>query len=157
VAVGLAILDRTRLSARPQMHLLGRIPGSTSWAPLNVDPRATQIPSVLAVLFATPLWYAYAVHFHTELKAAIAQRGSARLIVLDALGMSDIDFTGARTLAEVLDELDADHIDFAVARAGTHARESLRRSGIEARIGADHFFLSVDAAVSGLGPPPERA
>src|ERR1019366_8058526 len=27
VAVGLAILDRTRLSARPQLHVLGRIPG----------------------------------------------------------------------------------------------------------------------------------
>ena len=35
VAVALAILDRTRLSARPQLHVLGRIPGTTSWAPLS--------------------------------------------------------------------------------------------------------------------------
>ena len=34
VAVALAILDRTRLSARPRLHVLGRIPGTTSWAPL---------------------------------------------------------------------------------------------------------------------------
>ena len=31
-AVILAMLDRIRLSARPQLHVLGRIPGSTSWA-----------------------------------------------------------------------------------------------------------------------------
>ena len=37
VAVGLAILDRVRLSARPQLHVLGRIPGTTSWAPLSAD------------------------------------------------------------------------------------------------------------------------
>ena len=37
VAVGLAILDRVRLSARPQLHVLGRIPGTTSWAPLSAE------------------------------------------------------------------------------------------------------------------------
>jgi sulfate permease, SulP family len=31
VAVALAILDRTRLSARPHMHVLGCIPSTTSW------------------------------------------------------------------------------------------------------------------------------
>ena len=31
VAVALAILDRTRLSARPHVHVLGRIPSTTSW------------------------------------------------------------------------------------------------------------------------------
>ena len=153
VAVGLAILDRTRLSARPQLHVLGRIPDSTSWVPLSADAESGQVPSVLAVLFATPLWYANAVHFHEELKASMARGiGATHLVVLDALGMSDIDFTGSRTLGEVLDELDADHIDFAVARAGEHVRESLRRSGLESRIGRDHFFPSVDAAVSNLGP-----
>jgi sulfate permease, SulP family len=151
VAVGLAILDRTRLSARPQAHVLGRIPGTTSWAPLSTGAQAAQVPSVLALLFATPLWYANAVHFHAELKRALARTvGTPRLLVLDALGMSDIDYTGARTLAEILDELDRDQIDFAVARAGQHVRTSLRRSGLEARIGVDHFFPSVDEAVKTL-------
>ncbi len=158
VAVGLAILDRTRRSAIPQLHVLGRIPDSTSWVPLSVDGDASQVPSVLAVLFATPLWYANAMYFRAELKAAMTRGvGPTNLIVLDALGMSDIDFTGSRTLAEVLDELDADHIDFAVARAGAHVRKGLRRSGLEARIGSDHFFPAVDAAVSTLGPEPNRA
>lgn len=54
VAVGLAILDRTRLSARPQLHVLGRIPGTTSWAPLSSAEHAAQVPEVLVVLYATP-------------------------------------------------------------------------------------------------------
>jgi high affinity sulfate transporter 1 len=157
VAVGLAILDRTRITARPHLHVLGRIPASTSWVPLHTDPKAAQVPSVLAVLYATPLWYANAVHFHEELKTAMVRcAGTPRLVVLDALGMGDIDFTGSRVLGEVLDELDADGVDFALARAGDRVRAALRRAGLEARIGADHFFPSVDAAVVSLAAPAAR-
>jgi SulP family sulfate permease len=153
VAVGLAILDRTRLSARPQLHVLGRIPDTTSWAPLSSNVAAAQVPSVLAVLFATPLWYANAVHFRAQLTDSLARAlGTPRLVVLDALGMSDVDYTGSRALSAVLDELDRDHTAFAVARAGEHARQGLRRSGLLARIGEDHFFPSVDEAVRTLGP-----
>ena len=67
VAVGLAILDRTWRSARPQLHVLGRIPGTTSWAPVSRAGGAAQVPGVLVVLFATPLWYANSVHFDAQL------------------------------------------------------------------------------------------
>jgi sulfate permease, SulP family len=153
VAVGLAILDRTRLSARPQLHVLGRIAGTTSWAPISSPADATQVPGVLAVLFATPLWYANAVHFRAQMRGAMTRGvGPTRLVVLDALGMSDIDYTGSRALAEVLDDLDRDHIGFAVGRAGEHTRDYLRRSGLLARIGEDRFFPSVDEAVRALAP-----
>ena len=153
VAVGLAILDRTRLSARPQLHVLGRIPDTTSWVPLSSDEHPIQVPGVLVVLFATPLWYANAVHFRAQLEASRARAlGTPRLVVLDAIGMSDIDYTGSLALRRVLDELDRDQITFAIARAGQHARDSLSRSGLLERIGEDHLFPSVDAAVTGLAP-----
>jgi sulfate permease, SulP family len=153
VAVGLAILDRTRLTARPQLHVLGRIAGTTSWAPISSPADAAQVPGVLAVLFATPLWYANAVHFRAQMRAAMTRGiGPTRLVVLDALGMSDIDYTGSSALAQVLDDLDRDHIGFAVARAGEHTRDYLRRSGLLARIGEDHFFPSLDEAVRALAP-----
>ncbi len=151
VAVALAILDRTRLSARPRLHVLGRIPGSTSWAPLPSRDHPVQQPGLLVVLFATPLWYANATHFSTQLRSAVdAQPVTPRLVVLDALGMSDIDYTGARALAGVLDELDRRTIAFAVARAGDRARAGLAAAGLEARIGPDRFFSAVDEAVTSL-------
>ncbi len=154
VAVGLAVLDRARLSARPQMHVLGRIPDTTSWAPLSAtDNKAAQVPGVLVVLFATPLWYANAVHFRAELMGALAHAGGMpELLVLDALGMSDIDYTGSRALAVVLDQLDRDHVEFAIARAGAHLCQGLARSGLLERIGSEHVFTSVDEAVTALGP-----
>ena len=152
VAVGLAILDRTRLSARPQLHVLGRLPGTTSWAPLSSAEQSVQLPGVLVILFATPLWYANAVHFRAELDAALERAiGVPRVVVLDALGMSDIDYTGSRCLRQVLDQLERSHIAFAVARAGGRMRTSLARAGLAGRIGEDGFFNSVNEAVMAMG------
>ena len=39
-------------------------------------------------------------------------------LVLDALGMSDIDYTGTQALRTMLDELERKQIAFGVARAG---------------------------------------
>jgi sulfate permease, SulP family len=154
VAVGLAILDRTRLSARPKLHVLGMIPGTTSWVPLSSDAQAVQVPGVLVVLFATPLWYANAVHFRAQLTAALDRAQTpVSLVVLDAIGMTDLDYTGARALAQALDVLQRRGIALAVARAGSHVRVSLARSGLLARIGEDHLYPSVGEAVAGLGTP----
>jgi SulP family sulfate permease len=153
VAVGLAILDRTRLSARAHVHVLGRIPHTTSWAPLSRVEPAERLSGVLVVLFATPLWYANAVQFRAQVHESIGRAiGPPRLLVLDAIGMTDIDYTGCRTLSDVLDELDRRQLTFAIARAGHRLRGNLQHSGLLQRIGEDHFFPSVDQAVNALNP-----
>jgi high affinity sulfate transporter 1 len=154
VAVGLAILDRIRLSARPQLHELGRIPGTTSWAPLSAEPRATELPSVLVLLYATPLWYANAAHFREEVAGALARKPDTTALVLDALGMSDVDFTGSRELSHVLDACERAHVVFGVARAGDHLRNILQRGGLAQRIGENHFYSSVNQAVTALADEP---
>lgn len=157
VAVGLAILDRIRLTARPQLHRLGQVPGTTSWAPLSEDSDAAPEPGLLVVLFATPLWFANAVHFREEVEHALSEAGpSTRVLVLDTIGMTDLDFTGTRALSQVLDRCERAHITFGLARAGDHVRRSLERSGLMQRIGVDHCYATVGAAVTGLwsGRPP---
>lgn len=148
IAVVLAIFDRARLSARPQLHVLGRITGTTSWVPVELEANVDQVPGVLVVLFATPLWYANAVHFRGEV-AAMLTRGEEplRAVVLDAVGMHDIDYTGSHALSVVLDKLEQQHVEFVVARAGSSLREGLDRSGLLVRIGQGRFFASVDEAV----------
>jgi sulfate permease, SulP family len=152
VAVGLAILDRTRLSARPQLHVLGQLPGTTSWVRASAGPQLEQVPGVLVVLFAASLWYANAVHFQHEVRAAVAATPGTSALVLDAIGMNDIDYTGAQALRQVLDDLERAHIAFAVARAGKHVRLGLARSGLLERIGTQRLFPSVDEAVRAVKP-----
>jgi high affinity sulfate transporter 1 len=160
VAVALAILDRTRVSARPRLHVLGRIPGTTSWAPLGSHERPVPVPGVAVVLFATPLWYANASHFQDQLEEVLARPGATPLrgVVLDALGMSDIDYTGMVTLHDVLDELDRASIRFAIARAGERVRGELTRAALSpGRIPPARFFPDVDAAVTALSEADRTA
>jgi SulP family sulfate permease len=159
VAVVLAMLDRIRKSAQSQLAVLGRVAGTTSWTPLAADPDAAQQTGVLAVLFATPLWYANATHFREQMAQAVAMApGTTRVVVLDAIGMADVDFTGARAFGRMLDACARNHVAFGVARAGDHLRETLGRSGLSDRIGAERFFSTVNEAVTTLigepGPPP---
>ena len=113
---------------------------------------------MLVVLFATPLWFANAVHFREEVDRALAEAGPAtRVLVLDTIGMSDLDYTGAHALGQLLDRCERQHIDFAIARAGDHVRRSLERSGLMQRIGVDRCFPTVGAAVTALSDGPARA
>jgi sulfate permease, SulP family len=156
VAVGLAILDRTRLAARAHVRVLERIPGTTSWALVTDDEAPVEPSDVLVVLFATPLWYANAVQFRAQMRARLeAAPHELSVVVLDTIGMSDIDYTGSRAFAKILDELDRRGVSFAVARVGDHLRENLARSGLLDRIGSENVFPSVDAAVSGCSRPPD--
>ncbi|MHB8681053.1 MAG: SulP family inorganic anion transporter [Acidimicrobiales bacterium] len=150
LAVGLAILDRTRRSAQPKVHLMGRIPGTTSWEPVEGRPDAEQLPGVLVLLFATPLYYANADHFRTQMEDALHRDPTPGALILDAVGMHDVDYTGSRVLARLLDELQRRHVRVGVARVGQTLRTNLQRSGLLDRIGAAHVYDSVDAAVEAL-------
>ncbi|HEY6472118.1 MAG TPA: SulP family inorganic anion transporter [Acidimicrobiales bacterium] len=151
VAVGLAILDRIRRTARPQLHQMGHVPGTTSWIPITPGVDAAPMPGVLVVLFATPLWFANAGNFREEVDRAFDHAvPTPQVLVLDTLGMYDIDYTGTQALVHLLDRCAEGHITVGIARAGDHLRQSLQRSGLMARIGTDHCFATVNAAVDAL-------
>jgi high affinity sulfate transporter 1 len=154
VAVGLAILDRTRRSARPKTFILGRIPGTTSWEAVeNPDNDAALVPGVVVFFFGAPLYFANAAYFRLRVHQALASASPApQLLVLDAVAMGDIDYTGIRELGQVLDELARSHATLAVARAVATAPDDLARSGLIDRIGRHRLFASVDEAVVTLGP-----
>ena len=153
VAVSLAIVDRARVTARPRSYILGRIPGSTSWEPIGHHEHPAQVPGVVVSFFPAPLYYVNADHFRTEMHRALAaSEAPVQLFVLDAVGMGDIDYTGARALRHLLDDLDRDHVTFALARVVGNVPTNLARSGLLDRIGRDHLFHTVDDAVRTLGP-----
>jgi MFS superfamily sulfate permease-like transporter len=139
------------------VHILGRIPGTTSWDLLESPQRPIEVPGILVLLFAAPLYFANAGHFRAQVDSALNHLPSRpNVLVLDVVGMHDIDFTGARALKHVLDELDREHVAFVLARAGSHMLENLARSGLLERIGTDHVFPSVDQAVSAPRPEDPR-
>ncbi len=145
MAVGLAILDQTWRSARPQMVEMGRVRGTTSWEPVD-EKDATRVANVLVLLFDNDLYFANAGIFRREVHEFMAKHPRVRHVVLDAVAIADIDFTGMTILSQVLEDLMKDHVTIALARVNDKVRASLATSFDKAIQGLA-IYPSTDEAV----------
>ncbi len=146
VAVGLAILLRTWHSSRPRMVELGRRHATTSWEPLTTHD-VDRVAHVLAVLFGESLYFANVGAFRRELYRLLAQHHATRHVVIDAVAIADLDYTGLAMLRAVADDLLADAMTVSVARANESVRQLLTSSR-ETTLLHIQIFDSVDAAVN---------
>jgi SulP family sulfate permease len=144
IAVGLAILDQTWRSARPRMVELGRRTGTTSWEP-EEEEGVERVDHILAVLFGEELFFANAGIFRRAMHDALATFPETEHVIVDAVAISDIDYTGMAALAQVVADLDADKISFAFSRANDTVKRRLTKS-TNAAIKTIALFDSTDAA-----------
>lgn len=149
LAVGLAILLRTWHTSRPRMMELGRRKGTTSWEPSELHAVQRE-GHILAVLFDESIYFANAGVFRRELHDLLAQRPATTNVIIDAVAMSDLDYTGLVTLGEVVDDLTQDNITVSFARANDTVRQRLAQSSDRA-IRHIKLFDSVDAAAKEAG------
>jgi sulfate permease, SulP family len=157
--VGLAMLlslaDRTRRSTRPQDAILGRLPGTVNWIPTDVGRDTEQVPGVIVYLLYAPLWYANADFVKLRVCQIVDSAGQGvRAFVLDADGIADIDYTGARALGELATALTQRGVTTAIARSSHLVHHDLKYSGLLKDIRPDHLFATVEAAVDALIKEP---
>ena len=151
VAMFVSLADRTRRTARPRDVVLGRVPGTEHWIPPDVGRPTEGVPGVIVYLMYAPLWYGNAGYFRSRVGQIVASAPHpVHALVLDADAMSDIDFTGARTLGELATELRQQGVALAIARSSHDVHHDLKHSGLLQSIGQDRLFTSVDEAVKAL-------
>ncbi len=154
VAIALAVIERTRLSARPHDATLGKVPGTTSWVPLGADaiPAAEEAPDVKVLAPGAPIYFANAMTFRDRVRAVTTEADSPpRVFVLDAEGVDDVDFTGAASIAYVAILLKREGIEFGIARL----RLALMPEHVTPQhlgVPADRIFATVEDAVEALMP-----
>ena len=148
VAVALAILDRTRRSARPRAVVLGRVANTTSWEPVGQEG-AAPVDSVTVFLFTAPLYFANAALFRTEIHATLHQFPDTKHLVVDTAAMTDVDFTGLTTLSRVVEDLSRDEINVALARANDKVTTALQKAP-ERNLHDLVIYGTVEEAVSAL-------
>jgi len=151
VAMLLSLADRTRRTARPRDVILGRVPGTEHWIPPDVGRPTELVPGVIVYLMYAPLWYGNAGYIRSRVRQIVASAPHpVHALVLDANAMSDIDYTGARTLGELATELRQQGVTIAIARSSHLVHHDLKHSGLLQSIGPDRLFASVEEAVNAL-------
>jgi MFS superfamily sulfate permease-like transporter len=152
LAIVLSFVHSLYLVARPYCVELGRVPGSTVWWPPGREKHEHE-PGVLVFAPAAPLTFTNAQYISDKIMAALAAAPApVKLLVIEASGMIDIDYTGSQILQQTIAELRSRSIDVAIARLSDQvAQEEASRTGLIAALGPERLFKSVEEAVRRIG------
>jgi MFS superfamily sulfate permease-like transporter len=148
IGVGLSLVHGVWIVTRTQVVELGPVPGTTIWWPIAAREAGDSQPGLLVVGFAAPLLFSNADVFRRGMAREIAKR-PLDLVVLEAQGIAEVDYTAAQALRAVIEDCRGRGIDFTIARLeSARARQSLERFGVLALLGPDKVFLSVAQAIA---------
>jgi high affinity sulfate transporter 1 len=148
VAVGLSILLTLARVARPHDAILGAGAGLDGWIAID-DERAKPLPGLLVYRFDGPLFFANGEYFGERVRRAIELNPGAETgVVLDMEGVGSVDTTAVDHLVELVEELEADGIVVSLARPNHKVIEMLSRAGVIERLGSQHVFPTINAAVA---------
>ena len=161
VAIGivLSLLHGVWSTTQAAVVPLERVPGTSVWWPPSEHNDGERVPGVMVAGFPAPLTFLNAYRFRHDLLAVMrSQTPKPHLIVLEATGIIEIDFTAAQELRELIDSCRAAGIDFAVARLESlRAQEAIARFGLDRVIGPDHIFRTVEDAIRARDANPSSS
>jgi sulfate permease, SulP family len=156
IGIALSLFNGIWSTTRARIIVFERVPGTSVWWPPSPHMRGAVEPGVMVAGFAAPLSFLNAYRFRQDvLNVLRSSTPRPRLIVLEATGILDIDFTAAQILGDVIRRCHADGIAFTIARLeSVRAQDAVARFGIEKVLGPDRLFRSVEEAIGAFGRPP---
>jgi MFS superfamily sulfate permease-like transporter len=150
VALGvvLSLLILIRRVSRPATAVLGRLPGTDAYRDITAHPEAEVLPGLLIFRFDAPIIFPNAGYFADRVRGLIAEAATpVREVLIPAQQINQLDSTGADQLAKLQAELGAQGIAFSFAEVKSTMRAVMRRTGLEEKIGGDHFYESIQDGV----------
>ena len=149
MSIGLSLLQSLYIVARPESAVLARVPDTTIWWDLPPEARGEHEPGVLVFAPGAPINFTNAYYIRDKLQAAIAKLAEpCRLVVIEANGVINFDFTGADIVQQMITELRGQGIDVMLARMESEvAQHAAERAGLLTLLGPNHVFRSVEDAI----------
>lgn len=151
VAVVLSLILILYRISRPHDALLDDVDAAGGTVYRGVVDKETALtePGLIVYRFDAPLVFANAAFFTERLEGLVANAGPGlRCVILDAEPISDFDSTAAEALETLDADLERVGADLWIARANASLRQLLTATGLTTRLGAEHMYPSVRAAVA---------
>ena len=150
LAIVIAVIEFLWDGWRPHWAILGRAEGVKGYHDIERHPEARQIPGLVLFRWDAPLFFANAELFHDRvLDAAVASPTPVHWLVVAAEPVTSVDVTSADMLVELDETLHAAGIELCFAEMKGPVKDKLKRFGLFTRLGAEAFFPTIGAAVSG--------
>ena len=134
--------------SRPNVAVLGHLPGSRSFRDLHRNPAAETIQGILMLRVDASFSFANA-EFLQDLLLTESQSEDheIRAVVIDASSVNDLDTTAASVLASVIETLRNRGVEMYFGGIKGRVRDVMERYGIVELLGEDHLYLSPHRAV----------
>lgn len=148
LAIGLSLLRHVRHSYRPHTAVL--VPDATGrWEPVPATPGAQTEPGLVVYRFGADLFYANTDRFADQVRALVAHAPApVRWFVVDAGPITDLDYSAARSVRDLIDDLAARHVGLVFARVTPDLRADLDRHGITTALGEARVFGTMHEALA---------
>jgi high affinity sulfate transporter 1 len=118
LTVALSLFWLLTVTSRPHDAVLGRVKGIKGFHDIEDFPEATTIPGLILYRFDSNVVFYNADYFRDRVRAVIAAADTpVEWIVVDASSVNVIDITALQKVDELREELSAQGIVFAIARA----------------------------------------
>jgi MFS superfamily sulfate permease-like transporter len=101
--------------------------------------------------FGADLFYANTDRFADEVRALVEHAATpVRWFVVDASAITDLDYSAARSLRDLIDDLVRRQVTLVFARVTPFLRADLDRHGITEAVGEKHLFTTLHEALAAL-------
>ncbi len=159
IGVAISLVQLVRISSRPHVAFLGRIPGTRRFSDRDRHADNELIPNVMIFRPESALIYFNVDNVCEAILSRVRIEAiSPKLVVLDLSAAPLVDMQSAHTLASMADELGAIGIRFQAVEPRSSVRDRLRHEGIDSKLGGVNRFTSVaDVIDHFLGEPAPSA
>jgi MFS superfamily sulfate permease-like transporter len=140
----ISLVQLVRVSSRPHVALLGRIPGTRRFSDRDRHEDNELIPNVMIFRPESALIYFNVDNVCDAILSRVRVGAPApKLVVLDLSAAPIVDMQSAHTLASMADELTAMRIQFHAVEPRSSVRDRLRREGVDIKLGGVNRFTTV--------------
>lgn len=147
-AILLSLVVVVARTVRPNTAELGAMDGTDNYGDLELHPQAATTPGLMIYRFDAELFFANSRWFVSDVEHRLdAADPPVVELLIDFEVISDLDSTAADALHELCDDLRAADVTVSLARVRGQVRDTLERTGLVDRIGADNIHLDVDEGV----------
>jgi MFS superfamily sulfate permease-like transporter len=121
------------------------------WEPMPAMPGTQTEPGLIVYRFGADLFYANDTAFTDEVRALVDRAPTpVRWFVVDAGAITALDYSAARSVRDLCDELAQRGIGIVFARVNQYLRADMDRHGITAAVGEARIFAKLHEALAAV-------
>ena len=148
LAIVFSLFRHVRHSYRPHSVVLA-LDADGQRMPVPATPGAQSEPGLVIYRFGADLFYANDHRFADEVRSLVAHAPApVRWFIVDAEAITDIDYSAARSILELFDDLARQKVGVIFARVSPFLRSDMDRHGVTAAIGAARVFTTLHEAIA---------